>query len=73
MWRRRFGTLSGPPVDQSAAWTNFDLYTPLKASSTDAPTNLVLRLTFTLQPTTDHVVTPDLLDWRARFDCAPTE
>ena len=65
------GTQTGPPVDQTAAWTNFDLFTPLKAVDTGYPTQPLLRLTFTLNPTTDHSATPDLLDWRARFDCAP--
>ena len=67
------GTLTGPPVDQSAAWTNFDLFTPLNAVDISYPSNVLLRLTFVLNPTADHGATPDLIDWRARFDCAPSE
>lgn len=67
------GTLTGPPVDQSAAWTNFDLYTPLLASDAALPHQRFLRLTYVLVPTTDHTTPPTLVAWRARFDCVPWE
>jgi fibro-slime domain-containing protein len=67
------GTMTGPPVDQSATWTNYDLFTPLATLNNGAQSRTFLRLTFTLNPTPNHAATPVLLNWRARFDCAPSE
>ncbi len=67
------GTMTGPPVDQSSVWTIYDLYTPLDMSDPSDPYKTILRLTFTLDPSADNYVTPDLLEWRARFTCAPSE
>ncbi|MEP7119519.1 MAG: DUF4215 domain-containing protein [Byssovorax sp.] len=67
------GTMTGPPVDQSAVWTNYDLFTPLATVDSGYPTRAFLRLTFLLNPTPDHSATPILLNWRARFDCASSE
>jgi fibro-slime domain-containing protein len=67
------GTMTGPPANQTAAWTNYDLFSPLEMAQTGSSSNLILRLTFTLIPSADNATTPDLVDWRARLDCAPSE
>ena len=63
------GVRTGPPVDQSVSWTNFDIYTPLAAASILYPYKTVLRLKLVLDPTTDHGASPVLTAWRARYDC----
>jgi fibro-slime domain-containing protein len=67
------GTMTGPPVNQSAAWTNFDLNSPLSAVDVLYPSKAHLRLSFTLTPTVDRSATPSLVNWRARYDCVPSE
>jgi hypothetical protein len=67
------GTLTGPPANQSTTWNNFPLSTALSTISTSASNQPFLQITFTLNPTTDHLATPTLVDWRVRFDCTPVQ
>lgn len=65
------GSLTGPPEDQSSFWTNFEVKTPLEAEHLEQ--KKLLRLTLTLNPTVDALVSPALTDWRVRYDCPATE
>lgn len=65
------GSVSGPPVDQTASWTNVDLITPLQSAGLKSRN--VLRLYFKLYPTADGFGSPRLVNWRARYDCPDTE
>jgi hypothetical protein len=67
------GTLTGPPANQSATWNNFPLSPALATISGVAETDLYLRLTLVLTPSADMAVAPTIVDWRVRFDCAPSE
>jgi len=67
------GTLSGPPANQSATWTNFALSTALSSISSSAGSQPFLQVTFSLKPTTDQAAAPTVVDWRVRFDCVPAQ
>ena len=67
------GTLAGPPVNQAANWNNFDLTGPLAMIGPIADLQPRIRITFTLQPSTDTAAAPTLVNWRVRFDCSASE
>jgi hypothetical protein len=67
------GTLSGPPSNQSTSWINFPLSPVLTTISPQAESEPYLNVTFMLKPTTDQFAAPTIVNWRARFDCKPSE
>jgi hypothetical protein len=66
------GTMTGPPADQSGTWTNFPIVTTLDDAGAGFALQPYLRLTIQLLPSSDGSSAPVLMNWRARFDCTPS-
>jgi hypothetical protein len=66
-------TVTGPPI---TTWTGVDVGAKLVPTYGPDPTSAsqeFLRVTITLNPSTDEYSAPTLTAWRQNFDCVPSE
>ncbi len=60
------GTASGPPITN---WVGTDV----SAALAPTPSNAWLRVTITLNPSSDHYSAPTLTAWRQNYDCVDSQ